>query len=250
MSLFIIIPGFGGPNVPHKISILENNLRILNASQLEIHIRICVYDRYYFTILPEYLLNNTKITWIYNKGVVGEHIINHAKPNLDIPKDTKYIMILLDDVELQENVNISKMIHYIEDFNLDILSPSLTHDSKFQFQYMLHVSEKCADIIITSACEMFCYIMPYASYSNKYFSQIEKDNPWMWGMDMMLYKYFNIKVGIANNMQMKHHYKGISYTTPSLPDPFIGQTYLFKKYNTSMEELSKQKAVRYIIQEH
>jgi len=249
MSLFLIIPGFGGPNVEHKISILENNLQILKTSKLEFHIRICVYDRYYFTIIPDYLLNNTRITWIYNKGVVGEHILKHAKPILDIPKDATYIMILLDDVELQDNVKISKMLEYIEEFNLDILSPSLTHDSKFQFQYMLHIPDHYNEIFITSACEMFCYIMPYASYSNKYFPHIEKDNPWMWGMDMMLYKYFNIKVGITNNMLMKHHYKGISYESSTLPDPFVGQSYLFKKYTTSMEELSKQKAVRYIIHE-
>ena len=255
-SLFVIIPGFGGPNIEHKCHILESNLNVIRSYdwQQSPIIKICVYDQTAFSIIPEKLLNDPNIKWIYQKGVVGEFLLSNACPCIDLYETTEYILILLDDVELQSNVKFDKMIEYMNTFNLDILSPTLTLDSKFQFNYMLQMPNYDNVISVSSACELFCYFMKYSSYIFKYFPAIEKSNPWMWGLDMMLYKYFNINIGLINGMTMKHHYKNNAYTSiiendDSLPDPLIGQAILFDKYNTSMEELSQQKAIRYIINE-
>ena len=70
----------------------------------------------------------------------------------------------------------------------------------------------------------------------------------MWGIDMMLYNYFKLKVALINGMTMTHYYKNESYNE-TLPNPFEGQKILFESYNTSMDELSKQKAIRYVIYE-
>ena len=165
-------------------------------------------------------------------------------------ESNEYILILLDDVELRETVNFDKMLKYMSDFDFDILSPSLTHNSKYQFNYMLQIPTTDDTLLMTNACELFCYFMKYSSYMSKYFPMIETENPWLWGMDMMLYHYFHLKVGIMNSMTMMHHYKNEAYQSDSsLPNPFIGQKHLFTKYNTSMDELSKQKAIRYIIYE-
>ena len=141
------------------------------------------------------------------------------------------------------------MIEYIDTFNFDILSPVLTLDSKYQFNYMLEMQNHNNIISVTSACELFCYFMKYTSYISKYYPAIEKFNPWMWGLDMMLYKYFNLNIGLINGMKMNHHYKNYAYSDNSLPDPLVGQKLLFDKYQTNMEELSQQKAIRYIINE-
>ena len=245
-DLLIIIPGFGGPNIEHKISILQSNLNIIKGSWIsnKIYIRIFVYDSTIIQLLSKELVDNDIITWIIHKGIVGEFLIQYTK-NIQYNDDT-YLLILLDDVELNESVNINKMFKYYNDLSLDIISPALTHNSKYQFNYMLQVPNNDNALYITTACEFFCYFMKYSIYIENYYPYIDINNPWLWGMDMMLYNYFKLNVAIINGMTMTHHYKNISYDK-SLPDPFVGQQYLFNKYNTNMENLSKQKAIRYII---
>ena len=261
-SLFVIIPGFGGPNIEHKCQILESNIHIIRTYKWikKLTIKICVYDKSAFTIIPDELLNDPDINWIYKQGIVGEFLLTEACPFIDIHDTIEYILILLDDIELQSNINFSKMIEYMETFNFDIISPVLTPDSKYQFNYMLQMSNYNNIISVTSACELFCYFMKYETYVSKYYPIIEKFNPWMWGLDMMLYKYFKLNIGLINGMTMKHHYKNYAYSPINqksihtqienkLPDPLIGQKLLFDKYQTNMEELSQQKAIRYIINE-
>ena len=100
------------------------------------------------------------------------------------------------------------MIRFMLGYDIDILSPSMSHDSKYQFQYMLHDKNVTLPFIkLTSALEYFCYFMRPSSYS-KYYEHINGDrNPWMWGLDMLLHKHVGVKVGIVNHITMKHWYK-------------------------------------------
>jgi hypothetical protein len=245
-SLFVIIPGFGQPHIEHKIQILQSNLQIIRSYDwFKLSIHICVYDNTVFQYIPDKLLNDSQITWIYKKGIVGEYLLEYAHPNMIYNYD--YLCILFDDIELQSNIQWNDVIRYMSTFHFDILSPSLTLDSKYQFQYMLHKFEnKNPTVYVTQACEVFCYFMTVESYSKKYFPHIEIENPWMWGVDMMLYHIFAMKIGIINHMTMKHHYKNESYN-PELKNPFDGQKFLFNKHKTSMEELSQLPAILYII---
>ena len=251
-KLNIVIPGFGGPHIENKLQILQSNLEIIKAttqSYTSIDITIYVYDREVISQLTDDLLNDCQITWILQKGVIGEFLMRYTDRIINKSLDSnEYILILLDDVELQKSVDFDKILQYMSDFKFDILSPCLTHNSKYQFNYMLQIPTSDDTLLMTNACELFCYFMKYSAYMLKYYPMIEKENPWLWGMDMMLYTYFHLKVGIINSMTMIHHYKNEAYQSDSsLPNPFIGQAHLFKKYNTSMDELSKQKAIRYII---
>ena len=119
-------------------------------------------------------------------------------------------------------------------------------NSKYQFNYMLQTPNNDNVLFVTSCCELFCYFMKYKTYKLKYYPHIDNRNPWMWGIDMMLYNYFKLKVALINGMTMTHYYKNESYNE-TLPNPFEGQKFLFEMHNTTMDELSKQKAIRYII---
>ena len=247
-ELFIIIPGFGGNNINHKIEILQSNLNIIQSTWIcdKISIIIYVYDPDIIQLIPKELFNNTNIKWIIQKGVVGNYLLQFQ--NEMKYSENSYLLILLDDVQLSNNVKLSKMVEYLNEFSFDIISPCLTANSKYQFNYMLHTSNNENALFVTSACELFCYFMKSKTFKLKYSKYINETNPWMWGIDMMLYNYFKLKVALINGMTMTHYYKNESYNE-TLPNPFEGQKILFESYNTSMDELSKQKAIRYVIYE-
>ena len=247
-ELFVIIPGFGSPNINHKIEILESNINTIHSQWFsnKVFITIYVYDPDIIQIIPKKLFNNTNIKWIIQKGVVGNYLLQFQ--NEMKYSENSYLLILLDDVQLSNNVKLSKMVEYLNEFSFDIISPCLTANSKYQFNYMLQTPNNENVLFITNACELFCYFMKFKTFKLKYSEYINDKNPWMWGMDMMLYNYFKLKVALINGMTMTHYYKNESYNE-TLPNPFEGQKILFESYNTSMDELSKQKAIRYVIYE-
>ena len=245
-SLFVIVPGFGAPHTDEKVRILENNLRIIKHVQwTSLKIRVCCYDPSIFSVIPAHLRDHPDIEWIYKKGIVGQFIHSLATPS-DVAT-FEYVMILLDDVELKDSVNFCKMIEYQDRFGFDIISPSMTLNSKYQYNYMLHEPQNMFHIKVTSACEAFCYFMSRVSYE-KYYLLIEpNDNPWLWGVDLTLYKYHKMKIGILNKMQMHHHYKNECYAMRTDVLPTDGYNSVLRKYNASAEAFVNMKAVHYFI---
>jgi len=92
---------------------------------------------------------------IYETGIVGEFMIKYAtKEHL---QDYDYVLNILDDVELIQ-FNWKKALEYIDQFDLDLLSPSMSSDSKIQYNYMLQEPQKHYTLKITSCCEYFCFL--------------------------------------------------------------------------------------------
>lgn len=245
-SLFVIVPGFGRPHIEEKIRILQNNIeRIKTYPWSKLVIKVCIYDQEAPNYIPSELLNNNSIQWISEKGIVAQYIHRHATP--DETNAFDYVMFLLDDIELTESVRFNQMINYGRMFNFDIISPVLSLDSKYQFEYMLTKPNSTVDIMVTSACEAFCYFMPSSSYA-KYYTHLEPErNPWMWGMDMGIYKCIGMKTGLMNKMIMIHHYKNECYFMHPDINPCDGYNIVLEKYGVSSEELADQKAVLYYI---
>ena len=73
----------------------------------------------------------------------------------------------------------------------------MTLDSKHQFAYTLHdAGIHYPAIKITSALEYFCYFMKPSSYERYYEHLNGERNPWMWGLDMLLYRHVGMKPGV------------------------------------------------------
>lgn len=242
-ELHVIIPGFGNPHIENKIQILESNMKYLEQFKWnKVIYSIFVYDEEIITKIPEYLLNKYNINWFFSKGVVWEFIYNNEVPSKLI--EFSHIIILLDDVELLPNFNIKKAIRYINEYNIDILSPCLSDDSKFEFKWMQKQSNNALRVV--SACEFFCYIMTYNGYV-KYFEHIDINNRWGWGMDLLLDYKFGLKVMITDNMSMRHHYKNESYNAITEKEAYDGREYIMTKYNTTLNEVANRQLLKYII---
>jgi hypothetical protein len=96
------------------------------------------------------------------------------------------------------------------------------------------------------ACEMFCYLMPMESYE-KYYPHVDCNNPWMWGLDLILERQLHLHVAIMNKMTMKHHLQSSVYSMHPDKNPMDGYKYLRVKYNEKIEDLQNQPAVRFVV---
>lgn len=245
-SLHVFISGFGSPHIEEKLKILRNNMSIINTYPWsKVDYTICCYDNTHFEFLEDFL--NVQI--IRDKQVVGQYIQKYLVPYTKSTAYT-YILCILDDIELQDNIDWAKIIYYQQCFQFDILSPSMTQDSKYQFVYMLQDKQLVQPAIkITSALEYFCYFMTPRSYA-KYYPHVNGNrNPWMWGLDMLLYKQIGLKLGIINHMQMKHWFKNESYLSRPDINPCDGYNYILERYNETTDSLANQPSIMYVILE-
>lgn len=242
-SLFVVVPGFGRPHADEKIRILSSNIQLLQSCGAwgKVSVTVCVYDKHVLAAVPDTLLAGA--TWVVETGVVGQFIRRHASPHATCAYD--YVMVLLDDVELQSNIDFESLLQFQRVLGLDIMSPALTLDSKRQFDFMLTQPSHPATLKITTACEAFCYLMPFSAFKRYHaiLDGVAADNPWLWGVDMCLYKCFDFRVAIANHMTMRHHFKSEGYSVRPDCDPFLGRATLFESLGVTAEELAAQEAV-------
>lgn len=245
-GLFAIIPGFGGPNVDTKIEILRLNLRAIQAYTWQhLKLRICVYDD---TQLPLAITNLPFVEVVREPGIVGEFLMRHADPSTIEPCfDT--VLMLLDDVLLASPFPWDNIFKWKNEFHLDIMSPALTKDSKFVYPYMLQNTETSPayTLRIMRVCEFFCYIMDRASYT-RFYSHLDNNNPWLWGLDLIMEKHLHLRVGIMNTVLMKHFYQGECYKCRPDKKPTDGYNYVLQKYGEDGDEaLRNQQHTKYII---
>ena len=243
-SLHVFVSGFGSPHLDHKLRILRNNMSIIERHPWSrIQYTICCYDDSDLSSIEK--LSNVKI--IRDRLIVGQFLEKYLVPDTDATGYT-YLLCLLDDIELQDSVDFLYMMHYIDMFGFDIVSPSMTQDSKFQFRYMLHDDKNRVPIVnVTVALEYFCYFMRPCSYK-RYYQHINGErNPWMWGVDMLLYKRIGLRLGLINHMNMKHWYKDESYAHRMDKNPEDGYNYVLETYNETTDSLANQPSILYVI---
>lgn len=255
-SLIVIIPGFGEPHLDQKIEILHQNIRILSNhpwKSLSIHVFVYTPNESLETTTAQLLTQLPSNVYFhkgprFDHGIVGEFI----KLTKDVIafENTSHVLILLDDVELKEPWNWKRLLFYQSFFDIDILSPTLTLDSAYVFPYMLHeiVPEKNNSILkFTSACELFCMLMRKDAFE-KYRAAIDTDvNPWLWGLDLVLFKYLKFKVALANAFTMKHYFQNKNADSydinPKKRNPFHDMRVFLKRFDETQESLANQPAV-------
>ena len=244
-SLYVLISGFGLPHWDHKVDILKNNLEKIYDSKIwkKVHVCVCQYSDPRLYQLPKECIDQYSIEVIYEKGIVGEFIHRYASPSRISGYD--YILCLLDDIELLQ-VQWEPLIRYVKDIDFDLLSPSLSLDSQYQYRYMLHEPYNLSTIKVTPCCEYFCIFANVQNFK-KYYDHVDPKNPWMWGLDLILKKHLGLKVGVVNTMVMKHWYKNECYQDrPDVP-PMKGYDELIAKYGETKETLAEQAAILYYI---
>jgi hypothetical protein len=239
-SLFVIIPGYGKPYEDTKKEVLLSNInRIKETFQGKLHVRVCAYDN------AECLPESDELEVVREPGLPGDFLKKQAHP--DALVDYDYVLILFDDILLQQNVDITKMMEWKAYFNLDIISPTLTHDSQHVYKYMLS-AVTYHHMRIGPCCELFCYLLDKDAY-RRYYEHIDPDNnPWMWGLDLILHRHLGMKVGLLDHMNMTHLFQATSYVNHKSRSPVSGYAHVLKKYNEpNDDELRNQPIVFYSI---
>ena len=204
--LCVIVPGFGDPYWDHKVSILRSNIESLEKSHAftSIHVIVVQYTPLTDRQLPPDLLSKVDVK--YKQGIVGEFIKEFAIPTNNFKAKYDYVMIIMDDIQLNNDINWTNVMKWKKDLNINVMSPSLTHDSKHVYTYMLSTGTNC-HIIISPVCELFCYFLDMKSYERWYTFLDDKENPWLWGMDLLLEKQFGLKAGLLQIYTMQHWYQ-------------------------------------------
>lgn len=234
-ALWLIVPGFGAPHLEEKRRILESNLASLARGPWEaIHVDVHVYDA-----APEALeaaraaVGAVADARVFQRpGIVGEFV---AASFADPPPTFSHTCILLDDVELQPDVDWRAAADALDALGIDVLSPTLTADSPTCFAYMKAGGSATIDVV--SACELFCYLATPAALAT-WVAHYSADNPWVWGMDLILRKHMGLRVGMLRSMTMRHHFS-------AAPNPRTHQQMVayLARYGETQASLALQPAV-------
>lgn len=230
-KIAVVIPGFGDPHWDHKIQILRNNLDTIRQGPWSVDVFISQYD--FNHEFPKDILYDTSIHITKEKGILGRNLYYHAPPsNL---QDYKYVILLLDDVELVAPLDWDSVLSLKEVCKMDMVSPCLVDPRMSVWNFMIHVP---SDIVLKemTVCELFCYFMDIDTYK-RYFEFVDPENPWMWGMDFMLKTHMNLRVGILNQVQMIHHYWRVTDTVDPKYNPRTDSEKYLTKYETNWEQL-------------
>lgn len=251
-GLFVLIPGFGSPHLEHKLQILKNNVAALNDLLAlgvfeRIALTICVYEPgFCLPELTEWMSPRTALQVIYEPGIVGQFMHRHADPEgLNILR-MSHCLVLLDDVELTHSPTAPfpwlKMINDYDRLHLNLLSPTMTHDSKCLFPYLLQRNAVADRVAITSAAEMFCYYMDAATWS-RYYAELSPEHPWLWGIDLVLTKHLGFRVGLAHYATFRHHYQTVPTDNADTRARFKAMEDYLATYGETQASLATQPAV-------
>ena len=219
--LFVLVPGFGEPHSEEKLRILRNNIAYIRSGPWSsIKIVVACYD--------DTPIDHEGVEVVRQKGIVSDFILRLAHP--DTLSEFDHILLVLDDVEFVgphmpwEDILLLKSLS-----RADIISPTMTRDSKIQYEYML--SQNSNVTRVSRICEFFCYLMDtHRSYRTYYERLLDPENPWMWGADLVLHRCGGLGVGLVDDFQVRHWYKGESYQTVRDRDPHKDmERYLAKK---------------------
>ena len=205
LSLFVIVPGFGGRHITHKIDILHHNLKLLSTQCDILDTVVFNYTNQSYN-LAEQLSGICHIEEKIGPGIIGQFLYKYVQPITVAQYD--YVLILLDDIKLIE-FDLSRAIKIYKKYSFDILSPGLTKDSKYSYHFMIGKHRYRKYVRQTNMIELFCYLMSPNAY-NKYYSMLDENSRWLWGIDHSLH-YQGFKCGIIDRCTMKHYYKGESY---------------------------------------
>jgi hypothetical protein len=207
--ILVAVCGIGDPNFDDKISACLCNIDVIKGTapteyNNKIDFLFFAYDDRLGGQLDDY--SCCKI--VREPGFVGGFIYKHLQQQM--VQDYDKIIIMLDDIKLQPDFNLSKVMVLQDTYNFDIISPSLTTDSKINHNFMKTrelISEDC--VLHVGYIEFFMYVMNPAddSYA-RWLSCFTEHTKTMWGIDIILSTELGLKLGLINSMTMTHMFKG------------------------------------------
>lgn len=244
-TLFLIVSGYGKPHDAVKRQILRHNLERITRthtwSRIDLH--VCVYDD--SDVILDANADADGIVHLHihrEPGLPGTFLKRFARPEDVATYD--HVLVIMDDVQLMPNVDLSKMIHLKQFFGMDIVSPTMTLDSQCVWAYMLtNANIPSNTMIVSPTCEFFCYLTDPKAWAIYYEHIDAENNPWLWGLDLILYDKIGLKVGMINNMCFKHFYHKTCYHKFPDKNPLDGYNKLITKYGLSPSE-GHEKRVR------
>jgi len=198
MNFLIVIPGYGGIEWEKKSECINTSIgMIMKTTPINSTCDIKIFN---YDSSPN-KFNFEKYDMICESGILGEYIYQYITPTLVSKYD--YVILLLDDVMTQDNFNLELALKYMNDYNLDLISPSLTLDSIHTHKETLVQETKHNRIgRICNFVEFFLYIIKSDKYTN-YYSLFNSNTKWMWGIDYCMDS--KLKMGILDSMNIKHH---------------------------------------------
>lgn len=239
-DLLVFVSGFGNPYFTEKTNILRNNVRSILRGVAEgvwskVDFKVALYENE--IDIPDEIKCVPNLEVIRGPGFVSCFIKRIVTPELVQAYD--YVLLILDDVEVT-NVNWKKVLTLKEITNSHVVSPSLTLDSAFQYQYMLTCPDATHTAKVTSCCEYFSFLVDRVSYVHKFYQFLDEENPSGWGIDLILFADKGVRTVIVNKeWTVKHYIKGQSYKDVC-KDPYGDFVKYITKRGHTHEDLTKQ----------
>lgn len=257
-SLFVLLAGWGAPNLAAKRDILRANLaRIAAYPWQSVYVRACVYDP-----SPEARLDAAEMRAAFGEraarvrvdvreetGAPGDFVRRFARPEDPPVRDADYALLLLDDVEFQPDADFAELLRYQRDFGPAIVAPALTRDSLHVFPHMLQRAPEPGGprggryATITPVCEFFAYFMDTTITLPRYHAFLDPANPWMWGMDLLLGRRMGIKVVLVNHVTVRHYFKG----SGAEPSTFAARARYLAKHGETEASAAQQRPFLYYL---
>lgn len=239
-DLLIIIP-FGQPHLDNKWRILRSNIAVIRQGCPDVWTRVifklAVYNE--DLSIPDDIESDKDIHIVRQKSIVGDFFRDHASPDTIINEGFDYVMLLLDDVEIRTQPSWEKLLVMKELSGAHLLTPTLASDSAtLVYPYMSHMINAPHTARMMTIMEMFCFLFDSKSYIERYYPLLDKDNPWMWGIDLCLFYDKGVRSLQVNTWIATHHYRGTGYNGNGRDPEADMQTYLTKK-GFSVQDLAK-----------
>jgi len=190
-NVLCLIPGVSVEYLDHRKTILSRNIERLHdcACNLTVH----VYDYAGVGLLPEEV---DKVV----SGNLGLYQVFQLYA--DEVNQYEYIIVLLDDVEIL-NIDLDFMIDKYNQYNMDIMSPTVSNDSAWAHKVMKTYDRMM--IREVNFIELFCYIMKPAVF-HEWTSIMTHENTFGWGIDTNMKLLLNVDLYLFDAFKIKHHY--------------------------------------------
>lgn len=225
-SLLVIVPGFGVPYLDEKKRFLRHNITVIRSTfEGRIVVRIFNYSHSTHGLVG-LEMEGVEIVETAEAGIIGQFMYRHL-PAAVVCSEFDHIMLMLDDITLDPQTNITDLIQYQLHANYDVLSPSLTPHSMLSHGIMVQRFDMAGCTRRTNFLELFLYLMTPAAYE-KYLSLFDDDTAWTWGLDLCLHVQ-GFRLGIVDRWPITHHFKQSTYS-PDKPCPWHEMNRMIAKY--------------------
>ena len=169
-----------------------------------ISIHLCVQEGHLGTYIRESL--TPSFVRDYNHDLHEIHDGGGEKEEKGKKGEMDGVVLLLDDVELLPSFSIVTLFETLQYHNLDVLSPTLHSTSASAHRFMMQKGDdKKNRLRLTNFAELFCLAFSIQGYEI-YHSLIPSFTKYMWGIDMIMYPYGNMKIGILSGMYVRHYF--------------------------------------------